>query len=156
MAVNKYITDKNHHHNLFCPFSSGTGGDIFLYGGIHAFTYVLFTTYICSFHVNWSYWQTGWESGIIDLNYTLILLNQSNFWLLINFWYLLALVAEISYLSINPLYLIIYVRITLLSCTAFTLCTLSIPPVLEYLVPLLEDANLSIDICTKLMIPRYY
>ena len=31
------------------------------------------------------------------------------------------------------------------SCTAFTLCTLSIPPVLEYLVPLLKDANLSIN-----------
>ena len=44
MAVNKYITDKNHHHNLLCPFSSRTGGDIFLYGVIHAFTYVVFTT----------------------------------------------------------------------------------------------------------------
>ena len=31
---------------------------------------------ICSFHVNGSYWHTCWESRIIDLNYTPILLNQ--------------------------------------------------------------------------------
>ena len=32
--------------------------------------------YICRLHVNGSYWQTGWESPILDLDYTLILLNQ--------------------------------------------------------------------------------
>ena len=32
--------------------------------------------YVCSFHVSGSYWQTGWEYRIIDLNYTLILLYQ--------------------------------------------------------------------------------
>ena len=26
MTVNKYITAKNYHHNLLCPFSSRTGG----------------------------------------------------------------------------------------------------------------------------------
>ena len=35
-----------------------------------------FWVYMYSLHVNGSYWKTGWESRIIDLNYTLILLNQ--------------------------------------------------------------------------------
>ena len=33
----------------------------------------------------------------------------------------------------------------ILSCAASTRCTLSIPPALEYLVPLLKDANLLIN-----------
>ena len=65
MAVNKYITDKNHHHNLFCPFSSRTGGNIFLYGVVHAFAYVVFTTCIV-YNVNMklSYFFTLYCSSV--------------------------------------------------------------------------------------------
>ena len=44
-----------HYINLFCKHGS---------------------IYVCSLHVNGSYWQTGWESRIIDLNELLIHFNQ--------------------------------------------------------------------------------
>ena len=57
--------------------------------------------------------------------------------------YISAPVIQILFLCINPSYSA-YVRITLSSCTDFTLCTLSIPPDIEYLVSLLKDAHLSL------------
>ena len=94
----------------------------------------------CVLHVYGNYWQTGWESRIIELRQSLIFLNQLQPLALIS----LVLVAYSLYPSINSSYSI-YVRITLNSLTAFTLCTLSLPPALEYLVPLLKVANLTLD-----------
>ena len=54
----------------------------------YTYFYILFA-YLCSFHVNGSYWQTGWESRIKDLNELLYFLISGDFHLLIHFSYLL-------------------------------------------------------------------
>ena len=91
----------------------------------------------CSLHVNGNYWQTGWESQNIELRQSFIFLNQLQ--PLATYKLLVSLGSgSVKLISPYKLFVINLLRITLSSCTAFTLCTLSIPPALEYLVSSLE------------------
>ena len=50
-----------------------------VHGGDHC-TICMYIVYVyavvCSFHVNGNYWQTGWESLIIELKESLLFLTQ--------------------------------------------------------------------------------